>query len=111
MVMPEFNIRLCGPTIPVRKSRCHTIWRKKHYYPLNNNGYYRSEFFGSVNRMKRMSTYLWVGLWPIRIESVRNIKIVINYASFFTALFLFDCMLSGTTMNLRGGINRYNDDK
>eukprot|EP01084_Bolivina_argentea_P024271 45244_1 len=107
MVIPEFNIRLCGPTSTSMKIEVATRFGgdKGIIIELNNNGYYNgwvlrcwnccwlSNYIGEDERL------FIGGAWPIKIENIRNIETHKNFGKFFKPLFYFDCMLDGTQMD------------
>eukprot|EP01084_Bolivina_argentea_P000582 1093_1 len=106
MVLPEYDIRLCGPT---STSMCIEVatnfaGRRGIIIRLNNTG------SGYVNHVtsfgcKWLSNHAgeeeWLfigGQHTVKIESIRIIQTAQSFSDFFKALFHFDCMLNATKL-------------
>eukprot|EP01084_Bolivina_argentea_P239627 402717_1 len=102
-VMPEFNIRLCGPTSTSRQIEvAENFGGKGIIIQLNNNG---SEISGDLRGFtcRWISTYagedevLFVGgEYQIKIENISIMKTQETFSEFFEIFYCFDCMVSGT---------------
>eukprot|EP01084_Bolivina_argentea_P218959 371456_1 len=106
MIIPEFNIRLCGPTSTSRHIEVATRFagEKGIIIQLNNNGDYYATDLRSFN-CSWVSNYagedeqLFIGGdRRIKIESIINIVTKENFENFFQALFYFHCMINGSRM-------------
>eukprot|EP01084_Bolivina_argentea_P141602 248810_1 len=109
MSMPEFNIRLNGPTSTSKQIEVATRFAKSDgiIIEFNNNGHCNA----SRLRMfpcKWLSDYhdedeylLIGGQYQIKIQSIRTMESNSspNYKLFCCALFNLDCMIKGTTMD------------
>eukprot|EP01084_Bolivina_argentea_P224095 379015_1 len=105
MIIPEFNMRLCGPTSTSKHKEVAMKFagRGGMIIQLNNNGDERSRNSLSFFDCSWISRYsieeeerLFIGgAWMIRIESIIVIETKNNYEQQFHALFYLDAMLSG----------------
>eukprot|EP01083_Nonionella_stella_P236244 829914_1 len=103
MMMPEFNIRLCGPTSV--SAQIEIAWKfagtKGIVITLNNNGHWHSDHLRIWNcswlsKYSEDERLLMGGLYTIRIQGVRTIgKAGANFEVYFEPLFYFDCMVTG----------------
>eukprot|EP01084_Bolivina_argentea_P084460 152733_1 len=106
MIIPEFNIRLCGPSSTSRHIEVATRFAedKGIIIQLNNNGDYHAASLRSFN-CSWISNYagedeqLFIGGdRRIKIESIINIVTKENFEEFFRPLFYFHCMVNGARM-------------
>ncbi len=99
MVIPQFNIRLNGPTSTTKQLEVATRFGGEE--GINNNGYNGSHVLHCWNcswlsNYIGEDEYLFVGgNRQIKIESIRLINGSINYDSYMFPLYYFDCMISG----------------
>eukprot|EP01083_Nonionella_stella_P236243 829913_1 len=107
IVMPEFSIRLCGPTSV--SAQIEIAWKfagtKGIVITLNNNGHWHSDHLriwdcSWLSKHRREDERLLLGgLYTIRIQGVRTIgKEGANFESYFQPLFYFDCMVTGISV-------------
>ena len=108
LAIPEYNIRLCSPTSTSKKIEVATRFGGEEgiIIQLNTNGYYSSENLRCFH-CSWLSTYagedeylFFGGDWRIKIETIRNIQTAENFCVFLHAMFMFDCMLNGTDMEM-----------
>eukprot|EP01084_Bolivina_argentea_P111382 198749_1 len=104
MTMPEFNIRLCGPTSTSKRVEVATRFGGDDgiIIELNNTGDIKSDLLHGFNcswisNFNGEDEYLFFGGdYRIKIETIRQTKTSENFHPFFEALFLFDCMVTAT---------------
>ena len=103
LAIPEFNIRLCGPTSTSHYMEVAIRFAGEQgcILELDTNGYFQSEEIRSFN-CSWISTYngeaehLFIGgFHQIKLNSVRFIKTAENFGGIFEPLYYFDCMLNG----------------
>eukprot|EP01084_Bolivina_argentea_P245929 411664_1 len=118
MPIPEFNIRLCGPTSTSKQFAVAMRFGgdKGMVIQLNNDGDYQSDKLCAFNcswlsNYNGEEEYLFIGgQHRIKIETIIDIKTNHNYAIFFKPFFLFDCMVNGTGFNTDNKPNVTNKD-
>eukprot|EP01084_Bolivina_argentea_P062125 113596_1 len=107
MVIPEFNIRLCGPTSTSTQFEVATRFagRRGIIMTLNNDADARSKFLRAFN-CAWISTYsgesecLFIGGdFRLRLETVHEVVTANNFYAFMKPLFYFDCMMNGTAFS------------
>eukprot|EP01084_Bolivina_argentea_P036157 66940_1 len=107
ITMPEFNIRLCGPTSTSKQKEVATRFggTKGIIMQLNNKSDARSKYLRAF-RCAWLSTfsgedeYLFIGGdMRLKIDTIIHIETANNLAGLFHALFYFDCMLNGTAFS------------
>eukprot|EP01084_Bolivina_argentea_P249492 417675_1 len=107
MALPEFNMRLCGPTSTTKQVEVATRFAGIDgiIIALNNNGYKDSHClraFGCswLSNYPGEDEYIFCGgRYRIKISSVTTLRTQENFYSFFRAFYYFDCMLDGTDMS------------
>eukprot|EP01084_Bolivina_argentea_P102974 184476_1 len=107
MVIPQFNIRLCSPTsTTVRQSVAERFGGSYGIIiQLNNNGgngmkYLRCWDCSWLSNYNAEDERLFVGGHvPIRIESITHMQTNENFYDYFNALFYFDCMVTGRSVD------------
>eukprot|EP01084_Bolivina_argentea_P083605 151383_1 len=109
MVMPEFNIRLCGPTSTSKQSEVSIRFGEEEgmIMQLNNIGDRNSNQLRAF-RCQWLSNYtaedevLFIGgQYRIKLESIKMLDTSECYLEFTEALWMFDCMLNGTAFEVK----------
>eukprot|EP01084_Bolivina_argentea_P279155 477210_1 len=106
MIMPSFNIRLCGPTSTSRQKQVATKFGgdKGIIMQLNNNctemnGELRGFYCSWLSNYPQEDEVLFAGgEYRIRIESVFIIDSKQKFEKFVHAFYFFDCMLNGSIL-------------
>eukprot|EP01083_Nonionella_stella_P174971 607957_1 len=107
MKIPEFNIRLCGPTSVSAQMEIASKFAgvRGIIITLNNNGHWHSDHL-RIWDCSWLSDYhederlLMGGLFTIRIQGVLT-KVGMestNFEAYFKPLFFFDCMVTGISV-------------
>eukprot|EP01084_Bolivina_argentea_P249834 418378_1 len=105
-IIPQFNIRLFGPTSTSKCIEVATRFGGDHglIIELNNSGDWSSEYLRCFNCswvsnfMAEEERLFFGGRHRIKVESVRNLETRIDYRNILHALFYFDSMLNGSEM-------------
>ena len=106
-VLSSFNIRLQGPTSTSKQIAVATRFGGDHgiIIQLNNSGDWNSEYLRCFdcswisNYNSEEERLFFGGRYRMKVESIRIIDTQQDFASFFHALFYFDCMLNGSAMS------------
>eukprot|EP01083_Nonionella_stella_P314547 1133612_1 len=101
MAIPEFAIRLCGPTSTSKQIEVATRFGggEGTIIQLNNSNNHNLTAFSCVwfSRFAGEDKTLFCGgQYRIKIESVRINSTTQNFAPYFHALYQLDCMMTGT---------------
>eukprot|EP01084_Bolivina_argentea_P269891 458812_1 len=106
MVIPQFNIRLTGPTSTTKEIEVAETFSGDYgiIIQLNNNGCWGSQSLMSWNCCW-MSNYsgenerIWCGGFiQIKVENIMIVSTNESFHDFFKSLYHFDCMISGNQM-------------
>ena len=105
--IPEYNIRLCGPTSTSKHIEVAARFAGNDgiIIQLNNNGYWQSDgircfdCYWLSNYSAEDELLFMGGDRRIKIVSIREIQRSQNYEVFIKALFFMDCMVNGTDMD------------
>ena len=105
--IPEYNIRLCGPTSTSKHISVATRFAGKDgiIIQMDNNGYWlsmRIRCFDCcwLSNYSEEDEYLFMGGdRRIKVENIRDIKTTQNFGFFIKPMFFLDCMVNGTDMD------------
>ena len=106
MMIPQFVIRLCGPISITKQIEVAQRFAGDTgmIMQFNNSGHCNANRL-SIFDCSWISNYsgedeylLAGGKYPIRIESIRNVQTKENYEQFCKALFYFNCIIRGITV-------------
>eukprot|EP01084_Bolivina_argentea_P169237 293402_1 len=100
MVIPQFNIRLRGPTSTTKQIEVSERFGGEQgiIIALNNNGYFQCYTLHSWNCSGEDERVWMGGEFSIKIEGVRILSTHINCQKYFQCLYYFDAMLTGMQM-------------
>eukprot|EP01084_Bolivina_argentea_P017237 32200_1 len=110
--IPEFSIRLSAPTSTSKQIQVAINFAKRNGMTIqvNNNGASGMEHLrlfdcSWISRYSEEDERLFMGGdRRIRIESIRIIKTKQNFEMFMRALYIFDCMINGSSWDFSTGI-------
>ena len=112
MNIPQFNIRLCGPTSTTRYIEVAQRFGGADgiMLKLDNSGTCNSDRLRIfpcdwISNYSGEDEYLFAGgQYQIRIVSIRDMVTSDNYQEFCRALFHFDCMIRGITVDFTNSV-------
>ena len=114
MALPQFNMRLCGPTSTSTQVTVASKFAGDSgiVMQLNNNGDTNSGYLpifdcSWISRFNGEEEKLLMGgLYRIRIESIIIVESCKNFAVYLKPLYFFDCMISGSDMAVQCDIKK-----
>eukprot|EP00488_Nonionellina_sp_1-RS-2012_P003470 TRINITY_DN7398_c0_g1_i1.p1 TRINITY_DN7398_c0_g1~~TRINITY_DN7398_c0_g1_i1.p1 ORF type:complete len:130 (+),score=26.87 TRINITY_DN7398_c0_g1_i1:108-497(+) len=107
-ILPQFNIKLNGPTSTSKHIEVATRFGGDNgvIIELNNNGDSNSDYLCSFdcswisNFNAEDERLFFGGRYRMRVQSIHDIESRLNYQLYFHALFYFDAMLNGSRYRL-----------